>query len=200
MAGGHSRVHSEIRALRTELHELIGRGNLGYLHLPILDSGGKMLRPRWTVLCAAVGEEIDGSPEWKTVRQAALAVELIHVGSLYHDDIVDRSPTRRGSPAAYKRHGNLVAALAGAHLLALGNQLAAGLPDRLRKCWGTAALRMANGQLSDTEHAGSFERSTEAYIHNAKRKTGSVFELAATFGTTLGKPPPVSLDTNPIKV
>jgi heptaprenyl diphosphate synthase len=187
MSVGDAKVKIETEGLRDELRRLISEGPLRDLHFPFLEFGGKMLRPRWTLLCALYGEEAGGAPDWEAVRRAALALELIHVGSLYHDDIVDRSRTRRGKAATYRRHGNLVTALGGAHLLALGNELAAGLPKRLRDCWGSAALKMANGQLRDTEFAGSFERSAEAYVHNATRKTGSIFELAAAFGASLGE-------------
>jgi geranylgeranyl pyrophosphate synthase len=191
MSGGDAKLKIETEGLRAELRRLIPDGPLSDLHCPALELGGKMLRPRWTLLCAMYGEEAGGAPDWKTVRRAALAVELIHVGSLYHDDIVDRSRTRRGEPATYRRYGNLAAALGGAHLLALGNELAAGLPRRLRDRWGSAARKMANGQLRDIEYSGSFERSAESYVHNATRKTGSVFELAAAFGTVLGQVDPV---------
>jgi octaprenyl-diphosphate synthase len=159
------------------------------VHRTAFHPGGKWLRPRVTLLSAAHGEAMGSKVDWALVRRAALAIEIAHVGTLYHDDIVDRSPSRRGSPAIHATHGVRVAALAGADLLCLANQIVSTLPDPLPRMMGTAALRVSDGQLREIEASGSLEISPRDYLRIASKKTGSLFELAARFGATLGGTP-----------
>ena len=110
--------------------------------------GGKLLRPRLVLLSAAHGTEKSRKVDWEVARRAALAIELAHVGTLYHDDLVDRSPSRRGIPAVHRRVGARMAAVGGAHLLMLANRIASQLPDTLARSWGNAALRVADAMTS----------------------------------------------------
>ena len=182
-----SRVEREIDLMRDEAASLLGCGPSSVLHAALFDVAGKLLRPRMLLLCTHHGEETGGSGDWSIARRAALAIELIHLGTLYHDDVVDRSSTRRGLPAVHKRFGTRAAAVGGAHLIALGNALAASLPDPLVRRWGVAAVKLAEGQLRETELAGSHDRSLEDFVRNARRKTASVFELSAFFGSSIGE-------------
>jgi geranylgeranyl pyrophosphate synthase len=180
------RIELELEELVRRLERTAGESVIGTVHHGLLATGGKLLRPRVLLTCVAHGVETGGRPDWDRAREAALAVEIAHVGTLYHDDVVDRSWERRGVPSIHRRFGVRVAALAGAHLLALSNSLAANLPGRLHRLSTAAALRMAGGQLREMEQITSLDRSPAEYVRNASRKTGAIFEFAAVAGGVLG--------------
>ena len=88
----------------------------------LVDAGGKRLRPLLTLLCAELG---DGDrPE---VVDAAVVVELTHLATLYHDDVMDSAPVRRGAPSAHEVWGNQVAVITGDLVFARASAIAAGL-------------------------------------------------------------------------
>lgn len=174
-----SRIDSELEQMLDEGEELLSLGE--YTHPGVL-RGGKLIRSRLVLTCAAHFPV----PDWRKVRLAALAIELVHNGTLYHDDIVDRSESRRGAPSMYCQRGIRGAAMGGAQLISLGSLLISYLPPEIWGKWSTAARLMASGQMQDTEAAGYYGRTPKQYLKNARRKTGIVFELAAYFGGTLG--------------
>ena len=182
------RVEAELGEMCAEALTLFERGT-DAIHGSIFEPGGKLLRPRLLLLSASAGE-----PDWGRARRAALAIELLHTGTLYHDDVVDRSAERRGQPAVHRRLGEPAAAFGGAHLLCLGNLLAAEFPDPVARWWGRAMLDVAEGQLRETEHAGSLDLSPAAYERIARRKTATLFELAARIGAYLAGRPPAEQD------
>ncbi len=89
----------------------------------LLLAGGKRLRPMFSVVAAQVA----GAPTTEDAVQGGIACELVHLGSLYHDDVMDESPTRRGVETVNAKWGNLQAILAGDFLLARASEIAASL-------------------------------------------------------------------------
>lgn len=181
-SGLAERVDDELYRLRSDAAELFAASGSGAIHQRVFDAGTKLLRPRLVLLAAGLG-----NPDWEVVRRGALAIELLHVGTLYHDDLVDRSLLRRGQPAVHRQLGPAVATFGGVHLFCLGNDLAAGLPGDLPRHWGSALLKVADGQLRETENAGNLEQSPAAYERIARLKTASLFELAALIGARLAE-------------
>ena len=182
-------VDRQLEEVREQADDLFRRTSTEVMHRAVFHAGGKLRRPRVVFVCAAHGAALGGAPDWSLVGRAALAIELAHVGSLYHDDMVDRSPTRRGVPTVHRRLGVRAGALGGAHLFVLANALFASLPDPLPRRWGAAALRFGDGQLRDTERARTLDFEVEDYLRIARRKTGTAFELATCFGGALGGAP-----------
>ncbi len=180
------RADNEIERLKKDAADLFRHTDTAVIHSEPFESGGKLLRPRIVLLTAGLGQ-----PNWDMARRAALAIELAHVATSYHDDIVDRSAIRRGNPAVHRRLGASVAALGGAHHWCLGMQLAVSLPSELVRRLGQTASLMADGQLRETENAGSLSRSVKWYLRIARKKTAALFELAAAFGGRLGHLPPI---------
>lgn len=181
-----TRIAEHLAQLGEQAAGMLEKGAAAGIHQETLARGGKLLRPRIVLLIVAHAEERGARPDWACARRAALAIELAHVGTLYHDDLVDRSTTRRGVPAVHVRLGGRAASLGGAHLLTLANALAAGLPGSLPRHWGRAALHVADGQVRETERAGDPRASMADYHRVARRKTASLFELAARFGAEIG--------------
>ena len=127
------RPRAAARRPRAGRAALRGRGQtptirfLGEVAAHLVGAGGKRLRPTLT-LCAAYAATGGGAPGRPTTRSPArVAVELVHLGSLYHDDVIDEAETRRGVPSVNARWSNIVAILAGDYLLAQASSLAASL-------------------------------------------------------------------------
>jgi len=141
----------------------------GYL----LDAGGKRLRPALTALGArAIGTE--PSPRLMCVG------ELLHLGSLLHDDVVDEAPTRRGRAAAHRVHGNAVTVLTGDFCLARAVWLAAeeGGHEAVRTL-GETVTQMAEGELLQLRRAGDLSCSTEQYLDVVARKSAELISWCA---------------------
>lgn len=179
-------VDEEVDRLRRRASQEFRASSTTELHARPVGSAGKLLRPRILFLCALHGLETSGTVDWSIARTAALAVEMAHVGTLYHDDIVDRSDVRRGQAAVHRRWGVRVASLGGAHLLTHANSLVARLPEPLPGWWARAALDVSAGQLQEMESAGDLSISVDAYIATVRRKTGALFEFAAKCGAYAG--------------
>lgn len=143
---------------------------------------GKRVRPLLVLLAGEFGRA--QSP---ALLDLALAVELAHTGTLYHDDIVDGARIRRGARAVHERYGCRTAALAGAHLLYLSNQLVGkhGAPASQR--WAETAGRVCEGQLREIEDIGNLDITVRRYLTHAHLKTAALFEFAARVGAQLAE-------------
>ena len=110
-------ISNELRAVEAELSSIIGSrvGLMSDIGNHLLGAGGKRLRPALYFLCANCGQAL---PTIKTT--VATAIELIHMATLIHDDIIDESDTRRGIATANARWGNLTAVLAGDFFICQG--------------------------------------------------------------------------------
>jgi geranylgeranyl pyrophosphate synthase len=115
------------------------------------------------------------------VRLGAL-IELLHLASLVHDDIVDRADSRRGGPAAQLSLGEERAALAGLSCFAVAGKEAADLGGDLPVLVGRTAAELAYGELLDVERAFDTTLSLPDYLDLVRRKTGVLFRLACVLG------------------
>ncbi len=143
----------------------------------LLDAGGKRIRPVLTLLTAQLG---DGNlPD---VIKAAEAVEITHLASLYHDDVMDGALVRRGVPSAQTVWGNSVAILTGDLLFARAGKLIAELGPRATALQAEVFERLCLGQLHETIGPRDGEDPIEHYIQVLADKTGSLIALAAEVG------------------
>jgi heptaprenyl diphosphate synthase len=146
------------------------------LHLFL--AGGKRFRPLYTVLSAQIGP----SPEAREVILAGAVVELIHLATLYHDDVMDEAEVRRGAPSANARWGNNVAILAGDYLLATASRLVSRLgPEAVRIVADTFA-QLVTGQMRETRGLPEGGDSIAHYLKVVHEKTGSLIGAAGRFG------------------
>lgn len=143
----------------------------------LVDAGGKRLRPLLTLLTSQLGD-----PARPEVLDAAVVVELTHLATLYHDDVMDSAPTRRGAPSAHEVWGNSVAILTGDLLFARASRVVAGLgPDAVRVQAETFE-RLCLGQLHETVGPEPDEDPIEHYLQVLADKTGSLIATSAMFG------------------
>jgi len=112
----------------------------------------------------------------------AVAIELVHQGSLYHDDVIDEAETRRGVPSVNARWSNIVAILAGDFLLARASALAARLGGDVAEILATTIAELCRGQVLELQHLFDVERSEEGYSSAIEGKTASLFGTSCRVG------------------
>ncbi|GAA0566002.1 polyprenyl synthetase family protein [Actinomadura livida] len=146
---------------------------------------GKLLRPRLLLACARLG-----APEPSRVVRLAAVVELLHLASLLHDDVVDKAGTRRGGPAAHAVVGAEQAMLAGLAVFALAGTEAADLGAGASTAVARAAAAVSYGEMLDVERAFDTMLPIEDYVELVERKTGDLFRLCCRLGATEAGIPP----------
>ncbi len=156
----------------------------------LISAGGKRFRPMLTLLASNYGD-----PTREEIIKAAVVVELTHLATLYHDDVMDEAPLRRGVESANKRWGNSVAILTGDYLFAKSSLLLADLgPDAVRHQAMTFE-RLVVGQIMETQGPqGGMDRLAH-YIKVVTEKTGSLFGLCARYGGYLSGAKPEIVET-----
>ncbi len=142
----------------------------------LLDAGGKRFRPLLVLLAAEFGD-----PDASGVVPAALIVELTHLATLYHDDVMDEALLRRGAPSANARFDNSVAILIGDWLFAQASGLVADLGPEAVHIQARTFSRLVQGQIRETKGPGGAD-PLEHYLSVVADKTGSLFAAAARMG------------------
>jgi heptaprenyl diphosphate synthase len=150
----------------------------------LLEAGGKRIRPVLTLLTAQLGE--GNNP---AVITAAQAVEITHLASLYHDDVMDEAEMRRGVPSAQNVWGNSVAILTGDLLFARASKLVAGLGEGAIKLQADTFERLCLGQLHETIGPRPGDDPIEHYLQVLADKTGSLIAAAAQMGVIFSNAP-----------
>jgi heptaprenyl diphosphate synthase len=143
----------------------------------LIDAGGKRIRPTLVLLCAQLGEA--SSDE---VIKSAVVVELTHIGTLYHDDVMDNAPKRRGVDSAHEIWGNNVAILTGDLLFARASQLVSKLGQKALTLQADTFERLCLGQLNETVGPAEGQDVIEHYLSVLSDKTGSLISASAELG------------------
>ena len=146
----------------------------------LVSAGGKRLRPALS-LCATYAAKGIGSVSDDAIT-GGVSVELVHLGSLYHDDVIDEAETRRGVPSVNARWSNIVAILAGDYLLARASSLAASLGADVAALLAATIGELCRGQVLELQHLFDPDRSADAYISAISGKTASLFGTACRVG------------------
>ena len=155
----------------------------------LLEAGGKRYRP----LLAQVAAEIGGAPGDGPVA-AGVAVELVHLGSLYHDDVIDEAPSRRGAVSVNANWSNTVAILAGDFLLARASETAASLGIEAVTLLARTYADLCEGQIMELQLAGDTEQGTAGYFRVVALKTAALIRTSARLGAMAGGAPPDQVD------
>ena len=150
----------------------------------LLEAGGKRLRPVLVLLGASLGDATKDE-----VIKAAVVVELTHLATLYHDDVMDRAPMRRGVPTAHEVWGNSVAILTGDLLFARASQIVSRLGGKALTLQADTFERLCLGQLHETLGPQDGEDPIEHYLQVLADKTGSLIAASAELGVVYGDGP-----------
>jgi geranylgeranyl pyrophosphate synthase len=143
----------------------------------LFEAGGKRFRPLFTLLSAQFGKG-----NHRGVVTAATAVELVHLATLYHDDVMDEATIRRGAPSVNARWGNSIAILTGDFLFAHASRLVSELGTDAARIIAETFAELVTGQIRETAGPVDGEDPVEHYLSVIAQKTGSLIATAGRFG------------------
>ena len=157
----------------------------------LLIAGGKRFRP----LLAQLASEFGPADDQRSI-DAAVAVELIHVGSLYHDDVIDEATTRRGTASANTNWGNTVAILAGDFLMARASELAAStLGQQSVEILARTYAELVEGQTRELQLDWDIDHGTDEYFRVIEGKTASLIQTSARLGAMAAEASPKTVES-----
>ena len=178
MTGELARVEAALRA-----SVIAEDPHLTELASHLIQAGGKRLRP---ALAVAAGACHQGIPVTDEVVLGGVSVELVQVGSLYHDDVMDEATTRRGVESVNARFGNLKAILSGDYLLAKASEIAAGLGTEVAALLAQTIGHLCEGQVRELQMVFDVDRDDDIYFAAIAGKTASLFAAACRIGGIVG--------------
>ena len=180
-----ARILPGLEAVEDRLHRSVSdsRDLVTELTSHLAQAGGKRMRPLLTLVAAQFGDPQRALSD--EVLTAATGIELTHLASLYHDDVMDSAPTRRGVPSAQRLWGNNRAILAGDILFARASLLVASLGPEIVAHHARTFERLCEGQLNETFGPTDDADRVDFYLQVLADKTGSLVSTAASFGALL---------------
>jgi heptaprenyl diphosphate synthase len=178
-AGLEAGVGTILAGVEAELRQTVASADplVGAAARHLVDAGGKRFRPLLVALAAHFGDPF--GPE---VVKAAIVVELTHLATLYHDDVMDEADVRRGAPSVNSRWGNVVAILTGDYLFARAADVAAELGPEAVRIQAATFSRLVHGQIAETSGPRDGEEKIHHYLRVIEQKTGSLIATSARFG------------------
>ena len=156
----------------------------------LVEAGGKRFRPMLTLIASHFG-----SGQNHKVIEAAVVCELTHVATLYHDDVMDEAPLRRGVVSANSRWGNTVAILTGDYLFSKASDLLADLGPEAVRLQAKTFERLVVGQIEETQGPKEGTDPLSHYLRVVGEKTGSLIATSARFGAIFGGAPKEVIET-----
>ena len=156
----------------------------------LIAAGGKRLRPLLALAAATGGERLATHDQ----LLGAVSVELVHLASLYHDDVLDEATIRRNVESVNSRFGNLVAIVAGDYLLARSAAIAASLGTEIAGLLAETLARLCQGQVSEVRSAFQITRSHEDYTTAIAGKTAALMSASCRIGALTGGLAPAEVD------
>ena len=145
--------------------------------LHLIKAGGKRIRPTLVLLSSHAG-----NAGLHATDLSAAAAELVHLATLYHDDVMDETETRRGVPTAHSKWGTQVAVLAGDYLFACGCALGADAGGEVPGILARAIAEVCEGQIVETASLNDPFRPVDDYFHTISLKTAALFRASCELG------------------
>ena len=158
---------------------------LGEAAAHILAAGGKRFRPMLVLLSGYFGDPTDAR-----LVPGAVAIELTHVATLYHDDVIDEAEYRHGVPSVNARWSNSVAIVSGDYLFARAAEIASDLGTDVTRLLARTIATVSNGQIREVSMAGSLEQNEQSYRETIRRKTASLIATSCRLGGMLSDASP----------
>jgi len=159
----------------------------------LITAGGKRGRPAFAIGAAATAAATM-APVHDDVITGSVSVELVHLGSLYHDDVMDEATTRRTVESVNAKWGNLQAILAGDFLLARASEIAASLGTEVAGLLAATIGRLCEGQVRELQDTYNVGRTEANYLSSIEGKTASLFATACRVGAIVGDLPRPEID------
>lgn len=159
----------------------------------LISAGGKRIRPGFSIAAAATSHLADLEATDDVIRGGA-AVELVHLGSLYHDDVIDAASTRHFVPSVNSIWGNHKAILAGDFLLARASEIAASLGTEIAGLLGATISRLVEGQVLELQHLYDPGRPVDSYFRSIDGKTAALLATSCRTGAIVAGLPRKQID------
>ena len=188
-----SAIEAGLEQVEALLHREV-RSDYGFVSetsLHLIDAGGKRFRPLFTLLGAQMGPR----PDSADVVTAAAVVELIHLATLYHDDVMDSATMRRGAESANSRWDNTVAILTGDFLFAHASRLVADLGSDAVRIIAETFGELVTGQMRETRGPRPGDDPVEHYLTVIAEKTGSLIATSGRYGGMFSGCPPEHVES-----
>jgi heptaprenyl diphosphate synthase len=165
----------------------------------LIDAGGKRFRPMLVLLAGMAG---GAQPTHPDLVSAGVIVELVHLSTLYHDDVIDAADTRRGTPSAHVKWSNTVAILTGDFLLARASELSSTLGVEVTRIMSRTIAELCEGQILEVQgsldaavHGATRRAPTEQhYLDVIDGKTASLIRASCRLGALLSGQGPAAVD------
>ena len=186
-----ARVHDGLVAVDALLRSVVDHEDpfIAEASVHLSEAGGKRFRPMLTLLAAELGGGINDD-----VIAAATGVELTHLASLYHDDVMDEADLRRGVVSVNAAYGNSNAILVGDLLFGKASELVAGLGAEAVRIQAQTFVRLCSGQIRDARPAPEGVDPIDYYLDVLADKTGVLIATAALYGAKFSGSPPETVD------
>src|SRR5256714_4723147 len=143
----------------------------------LLDAGGKRFRPMLVLLAGYFGDPTD-----PRLVPGAVAIELTHLATLYHDDVIDEADFRRGRASANSRWDNTVAILTGDYLFARASEISAALGTDVSRLLARPIAIVCDGQIREVARAGRVDQTEQSYMETIERKTAALIATSCRLG------------------
>lgn len=183
----YERYRPALKRVEALMHEAVQSKNktLTDASTRLLEAGGKRIRPLFAVICSRLGES---NPEEACILAAAL--ELIHMATLVHDDVIDDAMLRRGHPTVRSTWGNRPAMYTGDFLFARAIELLCGIESaRVHREMSGAIVRMTEGEIEQIRDFYYWDQSYRNYLRRVERKTALLISVSCMLGTYLASQP-----------
>ena len=182
-----NQINSDLHRVEKELYEFV-KTDFPVLEesaVQLLEAGGKRLRPAFTLLAGKFyGYPID------KLLPVAMALELIHMATLVHDDVVDDSKTRRGRPTVKAKWGNIVSVATGDYLLAKSLELIAKIDHpEVSRILAEVSIEMSQGEIQQIKASYDVRQNLKQYYYRVKRKTALLISASCKLGALVSSAP-----------
>jgi len=155
----------------------------------LLAAGGKRFRPMLVLLSGYLGDPAD-----PRLIPGSVAIELVHLATLYHDDVIDEADSRRGIPSVNARWDNTVAILTGDYLFARASEISTELGTDICALLARTIATLCDGQIREVEAAGNLDQPEATYMEVIRRKTGALIATSCRLGAMLSDAPAEQVD------
>ena len=156
----------------------------------LLAAGGKRFRPMLVLLSGYFGDPSD-----PRLIPGSVAIELVHLATLYHDDVIDEADSRRGIPSVNARWDNTVAILTGDYLFARASEISSDLGTAISRLLSRTIAVLCDGQIREVELSGKVDQGEAAYMEVIRRKTAALIATSCRLGGMLSDTPARHVDT-----
>ena len=189
-------LESEVRTRLDQVEEALEKsvraeasGMLTETSSYLIAAGGKRFRAMLVLLAGYFGDPAD-----PRLVPGSVSIELVHLATLYHDDVIDEADARRGAPSANVRWDNTVAILTGDYLFARASEISTDLGTEVCRLLARTIAVLCDGQIREVESSAKVEQEIAAYLEIIRRKTASLIATSCRLGGMLSDAEPEHVD------